>query len=157
TGEEKYAEQVADVIHDIIQEVIVIPDDRQQGRLNFAWGTPEYVAAAELIGENWEGMTRDEPAKTIYGDDNLEDGDCKHLFQNWLVKNPYYIVSYSASAQSNWGAASTNTTMYIADYLWDRPEIRLIHRHPAGSPSGDQIELTPAEAYRYSKQLLLDR
>ena len=157
TGEEKYAERVMDVIHEIMQTVISIPDDRQQCRLNFGWGTPEYVAAAELIGEYWEGMTCEGPASTLYGDDTLEEGNCKRLFQNWLVKNPYYIVSYAASAQSNWGAAATNTTMYIADYLWDRPELALIHRHPPGKHNGDNIELTPAQAYAYSKQLLLDR
>lgn len=157
TGEEKYAEQVADVIHDIIRTVIVIPEDRQQCRLNFAWGTPEYVAAAELIGEYWQGMECEGPATTIYGDDTLEEGDCRQLFQNWLVKNPYYIVSYAASAQSNWGAAATNTTMHIADYLWDRPDFVLIHRHPPEKINGGNLELTPAQAYQYSKQLMLNR
>lgn len=157
TGEEKYAEQVMDVIHEIMRTVVAIPDDRQQCRLNFAWGTPEYVAAAELIGEYWDDMTCEGPSSTVYGDERLEEGDCKRLFQNWLVKNPFYIVSYAASAQSNWGAAATNTTMYIADYLWDRPELALIHRHPPGKLNGDNIELTPAQAYHYSKQLLLDR
>lgn len=157
TGEEKYAKRVLDLIQEIMRTVIAIPDDRQQCRLNFGWGTPEYVAAAELIGEYWEGMTCEGPATTIYGDDTFEDGDCKRLFQNWLVKNPYYIVSYAASAQSNWGAAATNTTMYIADYLWDRPEIVLIHRHPPGKRNGNNVELSPAQAYQYSRQQLLDR
>jgi hypothetical protein len=157
TGEEKYAQQVVDVISDLMSTVTAIPDDIQQCRLNFGWGTPEYVAAAELIGEYWDNMTCEGPATTVYGDDRLEEGDCKRLFQNWLVKNPYYIVSYAASAQSNWGAAATNTTMYIADYLWDRPEITLIHRHPPGKLNGDNIALTPAQAYEYAKQLMLDR
>ena len=157
TGEEKYAERVVDIIQEIMRMVVAIPDDRQQCRLNFGWGTPEYVAAAELIGEYWEGMTCEGPANTTYGDATLQEGDCKRLFQNWLVKNPYYIVSYSASAQSNWGAAATNTTMYIADYLWDRPELALIHRHPLGKLNGDNIELSPAQAYHYSKEQLLNR
>lgn len=157
TGEEKYAEQVVDVIREIIRTVIAIPDDRQQCRLNFAWGTPEYVAAAELIGEYWQGMTCEGPSTTVYADEEMEEGECKRLFQNWLVKNPYYIVSYAASAQSNWGAAATNTTMYIADYLWDRPELVLTHRHPPGRNDGDHIDFTPAQAYQYSKELLLNR
>lgn len=157
TGKAKYADQVVEVIREIMHTVIIIPDDRQQCRLNFAWGTPEYVASAELIGDYWQGMKCEGPVSTIYGDDGLEEGDCKELFQNWLVKNPYYIVSYAASAQSNWGAAATNTVMYIADYLWDRPEIVLVHRHPPGRRNGANIELSPAQAYQYAKELLLNR
>lgn len=157
TGDEAYAKQVISVIEEVIDDVEVLPDNRQQCRLNFAWGVPEYVAAADLIESYWHDHTCEGPMTTLYGDDSQDRGNCKALFQNWLVKNPYYIVSYSALAQSNWGAAATNTTAYIADYLWDRPEVSLVHRHPPGVFGGGTIVMNPAQAYAYSRQLLLDR
>ncbi len=157
TGETNYADDAVDMIEEVMKEVITIPDDRQQCRLNFAWGTPEYVAAADLLEEFWHGRTCRGPTETTYGDDTIERADCKDLFQNWLAKNPYYVVSYAALAQSNWGAAATNTTAYIADYLWDRPDITLVHRHPPGVRDGAEIKMTPAAAFVYARQLMLNR
>jgi hypothetical protein len=67
-------------------------------------------------------------------------------------------VSYSAeSSKSNWGAAATNTLAYIADYLWDRPDVLLIHRNPPQINDGEDVELTPSEAYQHANELALDR
>jgi hypothetical protein len=80
------------------------------------------------------------------------------LFQNWLVKNPYYVISFSAAtSKSNAGAAATNTTAYIADYLWDRPDMVLLHRNPPQVNNGRDRKLTPSEAFAYANKLALDR
>jgi hypothetical protein len=111
-----------------------------------------------LIETYWSDLECDGPASSKYGENTQTTGSCKELFQNWLVKNPYYVVSYSAErAQSNWGAAATNTTAYIADYLWDRKDIKLIARTGKPDRSEAEIELTPGEAYALANQQALDR
>ncbi|MEM7119464.1 MAG: hypothetical protein AAF614_44035, partial [Chloroflexota bacterium] len=158
TGNSQYAEDVKNILQRIMTEVETIVTDEQQCRLNFGWGTPEMVAAADLIEDYWRGLECTGPVSTIYDENELTTGECKVLFQNWLVKNPYYIVSFSAEqAKSNWGAAATNATAYIADYLWDRPEVLLIHRSPRQLNDGEDIARTPSEAYAYANQLALDR
>jgi hypothetical protein len=139
-------------------EVKTISLDHTQCQLNFGWGTPELVAAADLIEDYWSTQTCTGPTSTLYTDTTIGSGNCKVLFQNWLVKNPYYIVSYAAeNSKSNWGAAATNATAYIADYLWDRPEVRLIHRSPPQVNDGEDTARTPSEAYAYANQLMFDR
>lgn len=157
TGNQQYAAEVKTILERIMSEVENISLE-QACRLRFAWGSPELVASADLIEDYWQGMTCQGPSGTLNSDNKLETGDCKDLFQNWLVKNPYYIVSYSAtSSQSNWGAAATNTTLYIADYLWDRPEVVLIHRNPKQIDGGKTFEQSPAQAFAFSRQIMLDR
>jgi len=47
------------------------------------------------------------------------------VVQNWLAKNPYYIVSYAAEEnQSNGGGGDRGDRLH-RDYLWDRPDIHL--------------------------------
>ncbi len=158
TGNEQYAEEVKDILEAIMTRVERIDDEDQQCRLNFGWGTPELVAAADLIEDYWRGMRCTGPSGTLHLDITIEEGDCKDLWQNWLVKNPYYIVSYSAtSASSNWGAAATTATAYIADYLWDRPEVQLIHRNPPQVNGGQVYIFSPAQAYAFANQRMLDR
>jgi len=158
TGEERYAEEARDILERIMSKVITIDLDEQQCRLNFGWGTPELVATADLIDEYWAGQTCEGPLSTLYTDTEIGSGECKELFQNWLVKNPYYVVSLSAAnSNSNWGAAATTTTAYIADYLWDRPEVELLHREPAQINEGKDKLLSPSEAYEYANQIMLDR
>lgn len=158
TGEEAYAEEVKDILEKIMVEVETITLANQQCRLNFSWGTPELVASADLIETYWYGMECEGPASSIYGQTLKTRGSCKELFQNWLVKNPYYVVSYSAErAQSNWGAAATNAAMYIADYLWDREDIQLIARTGKERRSEAEVSLTPGEAYALARQQALDR
>lgn len=158
TGEERYAAEVRDILQRIMTEVETIDLDDGQCPLNFAWGTPELVAAADLIETFWHGMACTGPLSTLYADTTIGTGTCKALFQNWLVKNPYYIVSHTAVAStSNWGAAATNMTAYVADYLWDRGDVLLIHRLPRQVNSGEELALTPAEAYELANQLALDR
>jgi len=158
TGEEHYAEEVRHILERIMTQVLIISDVEQQCRLNFAWGTPELVASADLIEAYWADMTCTGPLNTVYGDMTIGTGDCKWLFQNWLAKNPYYIVSYAAEEnQSNWGAAATTAAAYIADYLWNRPDIQLIQRLPPELNNGIPMTYSPAEAYERANQLALDR
>lgn len=160
TGDAAYAEAVVTILETIMSRVRTInyDADGQQCQLNFGWGTPELVAAADLIEDHWAGRTCEGPTGTVYGEDSLGQGPCKVVFQNWLVKNPYYAVSETAAArQSNWGAAATTATAYIADYLWDRPEVTLIHRQPVQIDGGRELHLTPGQAFAYANKLALDR
>lgn len=158
TANAKYAHDLKEILEKIMTEVLTISIEEDQCRLNFGWGTPELAASADLIEEYWEGQICTGPTSTLYAENEIGLGECKRLFQNWLVKNPYYAVSFSAAkSNSNWGAAATNATAYIADYLWDRPEVQLIHRNPKLVEDGEEIRLTPAEAFNYANQLALDR
>lgn len=158
TGEVRYAEEVKDILQRIMSEVKSISVDDPQCRLNFGWGTPELVMSADLIEDFWKDKICTGPVSTLYGNIVTDSGDCKFLFQNWLIKNPYFVVSHSAAAsKSNWGAAATNATAYIADYLWDRPDVLLVHRYPEEINGGESISRSPAEAYEYANQLALDR
>jgi len=158
TGDIRYAEEAKSILESIMTEVERIDDDNQRCRLVFGWGTPELVASADLIEDHWWNQTCTGPTGTQYTDTQIGTGNCKQLFQNWLAKNPYYIVSYSAeSGKSNWGAAATNTIAYIADYLWDRPDIILVHRNPPLRNDGKDLMMTPSEAYAYANKLALDR
>ena len=159
TGEAAYAREVRRILERIMSEVRTISTGENQCQLNFGWGTPELVASADLIEDYWGDLTCTGPASTLYGQNNIGSGNCKILFQNWLVKNPYYVVSNATTrmASNNWGAAATNATMYIADYLWDRPEVRLAHRNPRQVNAGRDFLFTPAEAYAFIKELTLER
>jgi len=158
TGDERYAEETRNILERIMAQVLVISDVEQQCRLNFAWGTPELVQAADLLESYWAGMTCTGPLLPVYGDVTVGTGECKWLFQNWLAKNPYYIVSYAAEEnQSNWGAAATAATAYIADYLWDRPDIQLVQRQPPELNGGISLSYSPAEAYERSNELAIAR
>jgi hypothetical protein len=155
---EVYAAQAKDILERIMTGVWSISLDSGQCRLNFGWGTPELVAAADLIEDYWADLTCTGPTSTVYGDNWVTQGPCKKLFQNWLVKNPYYVVSYAGRhSMSNWGAAATNTMARVADYLHDRPEVRLVHRNPRQVDGGRDVALSPLEAYDAANQLALDR
>jgi hypothetical protein len=116
------------------------------------------VASADLIEDFWSSQTCSGPTNTLYSDTAIGSGRCKTLFQNWLVKNPYYVTSYAAEGRvNNWGSAATDATAYIADYLWDRPDVQLIQRNPPGVNQGADSALTPAQAYAHANQLALAR
>jgi hypothetical protein len=157
TGNNRYAAEVKEILERIMTRTESISLKATQCRLNFAWAIPEVIAAADLIEDYWYDKHCTGPISTLYDDTAISTGNCKHLFQNWLVKNPYYVVSYSTTAQSNWGAAATNTTAYIADYLWDRPEVQLHHRIPEQVNYGQELLLSPTEAYALSNKLMFDR
>ena len=157
TNESHYAEEVKTILERIMTEVTTIAEDDGQCRLNFAWGTPELVASADLIEAYWHDQTCTGPTSTFYTNTEIGSGPCKKLFQNWLVKNPYYITSYSAVSNNNWGAATTNEMAYIADYLWDRPEVLLMQRNHAEVNEGKDSALSPSEAYAYLNELMLKR
>jgi len=158
TGDIRYAEAVKTILQRIMTEVISISVEENQCQLNFSWGTPELVASADLIEDYWKGRTCTGPTGTSYSDSEIGIGNCKSLFQNWLVKNPYYVISLSAErSKSNWGAAATNATAYIADYLWDRPEVLLVHRLPLEINGEGFVIYSPSQAFVHANQLALDR
>ncbi len=158
TGDTAYAAEVKEILQRIMTEVETISLDSQQCQLNFGWGTPELVASADLIEAYWYDDTCTGPLSTQYSDTTLGEGNCKRLFQNWLVKNPYYVVSLAAErTQSNWGAAATTALAYVADYLWDRPDVLLVRRNPRQVNDGQDVAETPGEAYAHANQLALDR
>ncbi|MCE7938764.1 hypothetical protein DCC79_13045 [bacterium] len=157
TSNPNYAADVVDVLDNLMSSVETV-DTSFQCQLNFSWGTPELIAAADLIEDYWENRTCTGPTTTVYGNTTEGSGNCKDLFQNWLVKNPYYVVSYEASRSgSNRGAAATNATAYIADYLWDRPNVTLVHRQPPQIDGGNSLNLSPAQAWAHAKSLTLSR
>ncbi len=157
TGETHFAAEVQGILERIMTRVHSISLE-QQCRLNFSWGTPELIASADLIEDYWRDHTCSGPTSPLLEDETLNNGSCKQLFQNWLAKNVYPIVSYAAlTNQGNWGAAGTNASAYIADYLWDRPEVRLMQRNPPELNWGEAIFYTPAEAYRQSVQMMFSR
>jgi hypothetical protein len=158
TGDDAHAERAAEILEQIMSEVQTISLDVGQCRLNFGWGTPELVAAADLIEPFWKGRSCVGPSSTVYGEDALETGPCKARFQNWLVKNPYYVVSLSGRhSMSNWGSAATNTMAHVADYLSNRPEVRLVHRNPKQVNGGRDAALSPEKALEAANRLALDR
>jgi hypothetical protein len=125
---------------------------------NFGWGAPELVASADLIEEYWEGLSCSGPLTPTPGDPTLGVGPCKRLFQNWLAKNIYPLVSeMAASSQNNRGASGTNTLAHIADYLWDRDDVLLVHENPNRINGGNPYLFTPAQAFAHARQLALDR
>lgn len=149
SGEERYAEEAAGILESIMTEVRVIDWDVEgrQCQLNFSWAAPELVATADLIEDYWADRSCQGPLNTEHGDTTIGTGPCKRLFQNWLAK-VYYGISYTASgSMSNWGAAATNTGLHIADYLWDRPDIRLVHRQPEAIDGRTELLLSPGEAW----------
>lgn len=158
TGDSRYAEDVRQILERIMTKILTISLNSQQCRLNFGWGTPELVASADLIEDYWYNQTCTGPLSARYEDTTMGTGNCKKLFQNWLAKNPYYVVSYTAEgSQSNWGAAATTALAYIADYLWDRPDVTLVQRNPPEINNGEITTYTPAQAYAHANQLALDR
>jgi hypothetical protein len=131
TGDTSYALEVRIALEQIMTDVLTIEIVDSQCGLNFAWSTPELVSAAYLIEDYWDALTCTGPTSTMNSDTTIGSGDCKEFFQNWLVKNPYYVVSYFATdSQANWGAAATNATAFVADFLGDRPAVLLVHRNP---------------------------
>lgn len=158
TSEEHYADEVKTILESIMSTVETISVEENRCRLVFGWGIPEVISAADLIEDYWSDMTCQGPLGTEYGDREIGEDNCKYLFQNWLAKNPYFVSSLSAAeAQSNWGASATNALAYIADYLWDRPDIVLQHRMPPELNDGLPLALSPAAAYKLANQMALDR
>lgn len=158
TGDENYAFQVRDILERIMSTVKSITPEVQRCQLTFSWGTPELVSSADLIEDVLANSECLGPESTVFNENELVTGNCKELFQNWLVKNPYYIISLSAEESlSNWGAAATNALAYIADYLWDRPEVSIIHRVPEVLYGSDTVTFSPAEAFAHANQLAIDR
>jgi len=141
-------------------EVLAIADgpDRpdQRCQLVFGWGIPEYVAAADLIEDYWRGQTCTGPASFVYGENDIVTGDCKTLWQNWLAKNPFRIISLCDHGMHNWFMAAISAMGTIADYLWNRPDIVLEFRNREWINGGRSFFFSPAEAYAHVKKLTLD-
>jgi hypothetical protein len=156
TGSASHAELVRGILQAIMTNVLYF--DLSECELQVSWGTPELVAAADLIEDYWEGMTCSGPLTATPGDPTLGSGPCKRLFQNWLAKNAYAVVSLPASrSKDNRGSAATTAAAYIADYLWDRGDVQLVHRNPTEINGGVPYAFTPAQAFAHANQLALDR
>ena len=156
TGSTAYAAAIVQILAALMSQVQSF--DLTSCELNLAWGGPELVATADLIEDYWSGLTCTGPLSATPGDLAQGSGPCKRLFQNWLAKNVYYAVSeLTSAAQNNRGAAGTNTAAYVADYLWDRDDVLLVHSNPSRINGGAPYLLTPAQAYAHANQLALDR
>jgi hypothetical protein len=156
TGDASHAARVAALLQAIMSQVLDF--DLEECQLHVAWGTPELVASADLIEDYWEGLTCTGPLTPTPGAPTLGAGPCKRLFQNWLAKNAYHVVSLLTSrSQNNRGAAATNAAAYVADYLWDRDDVLLVHRNPSRINQGVPYLLTPAQAFAHANRLALDR
>jgi hypothetical protein len=155
TGDAAHAWLVRTILEAVMSQVL---DLGEECDTNFGWGAPELVASADLIEEYWEGSTCSGPLTPTPGDPTLGSGPCKRLFQNWLAKNVYPLVSEMGTAsQNNRGASGTNAAAHVADYLWDRDDVLLVHRNPNRINGGAPYLLTPAEAFAHVRQLALDR
>jgi len=159
TEQTRYAEEVKTILEAIMTQVEQISTREHQCELNFGWGAPELVAAADLIEDYWNNLLCSGPTSSVPGERARGTGPCKRLFQNWLAQNSYYVVSLATTrmAGNNWGAAATNATLYIADYLWDRPTLQLRHRNPRQVNGGRDYLFTPAQAYAFLRHLTLER
>lgn len=158
TGDVTYAQSVVELIGEIISSVETISLDEQRCRLTFSWGIPELIASADLVAPILATSECTGPLGYEYIDDRRGTGNCRTLFQNWLAKNPFYVISLAAEeSQSNWGASATNALAHIADYLWDRRDITLLVRVPIFVNDGQSRRMTPAQAYAHANQLMLDR
>lgn len=113
----------------------------RQCQLNLSWSLPGFIRAADLL--------EDYPA--------WQNGGSKCSFQNWLAKVAYPTISFTAEvSMSNWGAAATNACTYIADYLYNRPELHLVSYNRLDTAVQTTIR-NPAEAYEHAIQLALGR
>ncbi|MGH8603036.1 MAG: hypothetical protein ACREXR_09790, partial [Gammaproteobacteria bacterium] len=113
----------------------------RQCQLNLSWTIPGFIRAADLL-ENYPEWQR---------------SGIKRRFQNWLAEAVYPIISFAAeSSTSNWGAAATNCSAYVADYLWDRSDLRLVSHNRLDSKE-PTTSRSPVEAYEHAIQLTLGR
>jgi hypothetical protein len=155
TGNSSHAALVRLILETVMFQVL---DLAESCDTNFGWGAPELVASADLIEDYWEGLNCSGPLSPTPGDPALGVGPCKRLFQNWLAKNVYPVISEMAtSSQNNRGAAGTNAAAHIADYLWDRDDVLLVHHNPSRINGGVPYLFTPAQAFVHARQLALDR
>ena len=155
TGSASYAQVVRTRLEAAMSQVL---DFAPVCDTNLGWGGAELVASADLIEDYWEGLSCTGPLTATPGNPTLGSGPCKPLFQNWLAKNVYPVVSQMATAsQNNRGAAGTNTLAHVADYLWDRSDVLLVHHNPSRINSGLDQLFTPAQAFAHARQLALDR
>lgn len=160
TGNPQYARRVKKILDILMQSVrdVAEGDDfpERQCMLNLAWGIPEYLYAADLIDDFWADSTSVGPANYYPHDTLLTRGPSKKLFQNWLIKTAYYIVSKNDLGNHNWGVAGSNLCLAIADYLWDRPEVIIHHRNPPWINDGEPFYFHPDQAYHYIRKHVLD-
>lgn len=146
TGQARYAQEVQTRIAALLGIGSFGPPGNTQKpdrecQLILSWSIPGFIRAADLLESDREWQA----------------SGIKPRFQTWLAEVVYPTISFSAEvAVSNWGAAATNASAYIADYLWDRPELRLVsyNRLDAGEPTTAR---SPAEAFEHANHLALDR
>ncbi len=144
TGKDSYAADVVTAIQGLLGVNSFghfgnTQQPERQCQLNLSWYIPGFIRAADLV-EDYPGWKSTKPA-----------------FQKWLATVVYPTTSFTAEvAVSNWGAAATNLSTYIADYLYDRPDLTLVSYNVPGSPEATTSR-TPAQAYEHAIQLALRR
>lgn len=117
-----YAAKVRDAIRDL-QEVTAL--EAGDCPLTMGRHIPDWIRAADLIDDEWDSAD-------------------KRAFQDWLADVIYPSLATKYRRGNNWGAVITNAGQYIADYLYDRPELKLDGR-------------SPTAAYALMRQTALDR
>ncbi len=146
TGQERYAQEVKTRIAALLgiggfgQPGNSRKPDREC-QLVLSWSIPGFIRAADLLERNRE----------------WQSSGIKARFQTWLAEVVYPTISFTAEVSvSNWGAAATNASAYIADYLWDCPELRLVSYNRLDA-RGPTTARSPAETFEHANQLALDR
>jgi hypothetical protein len=122
THDKTYAAKIRDAIRGL-QEVTAL--EAGDCPLTMGRHIPDWIRAADLIEDDWNAAG-------------------KRAFQDWLAKVIYPSLATKFRRGNNWGAVITNAGQYIADYLHDRPELKLDGRTPAG-------------AYALMRQTAIDR
>ncbi len=146
TGKTVYADQTMEAIAGLLgAENFGAPGDSsptdKQCQLNLSWYIPGFIRAADLL-ESY-------PAWRQSG--------IKSRFQSWLASVVYPTISFTAEISvSNWGAAATNAEAYIADYLWDRSDLRLVSYNSSAAKTPTSAR-SAADAYEHANTLALDR
>ena len=122
TRDKAYAAKIRDAIR-MLQGVTAL--EAGDCPLTMGRHIPDWIRAADLIEDEW-GKSE------------------KRSFQDWLAAVIYPSLATKYRRGNNWGAVITNAGQYVADYLHDRPDLKL----DGGSP---------AEAYAAMRQTALDR
>lgn len=126
TGDSSYADQVvAGLVDATNRSASGNPSGKgDQCNLNAAWYTQGVIQAADLM-EGYSGW----------------DSSKKRAFQDYLAESVYPYAEAAAHRGNNWGTGGSAAAVYIADYLWDRPDLSLRDL--------DGNQRSPSEAYTF--------
>lgn len=134
TGDTNYATQVVAGLRDATAHPASrLPSGNgDQCNLNAAWYPPGVVIAADLM-EGYSGWSASD----------------KQAFQNYLANSVYPFAAASGRNSNNWGTGGDMSSAYIADYLWNRSDLRLT--------TLDNTPRSPAQAYEFHAQRQIGR